>query len=77
MYSYTISGEIDIHTPGDFSNDDIKKTFEQYPDYIVNHSVYPNGFEITMTQYADRIEVQTNRPLTQNADGSFTAPTDE
>ena len=66
-----------IHTPGvgDFSL--IKKEIlVMEAGHIRMKTTYPNGFVMLTDLYPDRTSVKCNAPLTCNADGSYTAPTD-
>ncbi len=73
-----VDGELRIHTPGVPSMADVKnEIIERTPEKLVRRSVYPNGFEITFEQFPGMIFLHCNQPLTENSDGSFTAPTDK
>lgn len=74
MYNYSFSqtdGEVVIKTPKVDSFNDIKKDIKQTDECIINHSVYPNGLDITMSQLADRIIVSSNKKIIKNTDGSY------
>lgn len=60
-----------IKTPGNHSFDDITKNLKSDGEIIINHSLYPDGFEIKMTQLSNKIIVTTNMELIENEDGSF------
>lgn len=77
IYSFEPGTKIKIETPGVTNLSEIKKDVKQFSDRIENHSVYPNGFEIIMIQYADSITVGTNRPLTPDGNGGYIAPTNQ
>lgn len=77
IYSFGAGTNIKISTPGVTDFNSIKRDIRQFPDRTENHSVYPNGFEITMIQYADSIAVGTNMPLEPDGNGGFIAPTDK
>lgn len=71
-YSFTeADGEIVIKTPKVDKFDDIKKDLKQTSDCIINHSIYPNGLDITMSQLSDKILISSNKRLLKNADGSY------
>lgn len=56
MYNYSFSetdGNVVIKTPKVNNFNDIKKDIKQSNDCITNHSIYPNGLDITMSQLAD------------------------
>lgn len=65
-----------IKTPGNHSIDDIGKHLKSNGEVIINHSLYPDGFEVKMTQIGtDKIIVTTNMELIENDDGSFSIKT--
>lgn len=76
MYTYIFEGvNAQINTPGisDFSqikNEVLLQTKEEN----VLRSTYPNGLILTIQQKLGRTVVYSNRPLTKNPDGSYTAP---
>jgi hypothetical protein len=75
MYTYIFEGvNCEIKTPGvtDFSQ--VKKEIVQSANKIVNRSTYPSGLVLQVEQEAKKITVYSNRPLTRNPDGSYTAP---
>ena len=78
FFTYIIESgaELKIHTPGieDFSQ--INTQTVQRADCIFMQSDYPIGWHIEAEQYTDRIVLYSNKPLVQNADGSFNAPTE-
>ncbi len=72
MFKYTfLSGDIKINTPFCTNFNDIKREITQTPECIKSKSTYPNGFTIKSVQYADKIEITTNKELIDNGDGSF------
>lgn len=73
MYNYFVKpGEnFNIKTPGIKSLKDINKTLKTDGEVNINHSLYPNGFEIKMTQMANKINITTNMELIKNPDGSY------
>ena len=75
VYNYVVyPGEkFCIKTPGNHSFDDIIKNLKQDSDgnIIINHSLYPNGFEIKMTQLFNKIIFTTNMELIKNDDNSY------
>lgn len=73
MFNYSVKpGEsFNIKTPGNHSFEDIQKNIKSNGEITINHSIYPNGFEIKMTQLADKIIVTTNMELIKNNDGSY------
>lgn len=72
MFEYTItSGECRVLTPFVDNFNDIKKEITQTADCVKNISHYPNGFTVEITQYADRIEVKSNKELINNGDGTY------
>lgn len=73
VYNYTVkpNESFNIKTPGNHSFDDIIKNIKSDGDIIINRSLYPNGFEIKMTQLADKIIITTNMELIKNSDGSY------
>ena len=52
VYNYSVKqGEsFNIKTPGSHTLNDINKNISSDGEIIINHSLYPNGFEIKMTQ---------------------------
>lgn len=71
-YSFTIAnGNITIKTPPVDNFQDIKIEHKKTADCIINHSIYPNGLDITMTQLANKIILTSNRELVQNDDGTY------
>lgn len=74
MFNYVLrAGEkMQINTPNVNSIDEIKKDITQTADCITNHSIYPDGLDITLKQFADHIEISSNRELIKNEDGTFT-----
>lgn len=78
QYTYVVSGEkVNISTPGVANLSDIKNDVQEFSDHIIRHSIYPNGFEITMVQFSDHVVTVTNYPLESTADGGFIAPTNK
>lgn len=72
MFEYTItSGEFKILTPFVDNFDDVKKEITQSSDCVKNVSHYPNGFTVEFTQYANKIEVKSNKELINNGDGTY------
>ena len=63
VYNYSVKpGEsMKIKTPGNNSFDDITKHLKSNGEVIINHSLYPDGFEVKMTQIGtDKIIITTN-----------------
>ena len=74
MFNYSFSSKdnhVVLKTPKISNFKDIKIECKQTADCIVNHSIYPNGLDITMSQLADKIILTSNRELVKNADGSY------
>lgn len=73
VYNYVVhvNESFNIKTPGNHSFDDITKYLKSDGEIIINHSLYPDGFEIKMTQLSDKIIVTTNMELIENEDGSY------
>lgn len=69
MFVYIIeTGQnVDIKTPFEMTD----RKLEQFNDLTVNTSTYENGWTLTMKQYADRIEVISNKELIQDSDGFY------
>lgn len=74
MYKYTINtgDSFELKTPfckniSDIKNIEILHTSE----VIKRKSIYPNGFEILFTQYAEYVEIETNYPLVKKSDGYY------
>lgn len=76
MFTYIFEGVgFDIETPGvsDFSQ--IKQEIiEQTASKVVRRSTYPTGLVLEIEQETNRTIIYSNRQLTQNPDGSYTAP---
>lgn len=77
VYNYIIHiGEsFNIKTPGNHSFDDITKHLKSDDGIIINHSLYPDGFDIKMTQLSNKIIITTNMKLIENEDGSYSINT--
>lgn len=74
MYNYSFDmndGKVVIKTPKVDNFNDIKKEIKQTNDCIINHSIYPNGLDITMSQLADKIIISSNKELFKNDDGTY------
>ena len=74
MYNYsfvTNDGDMVIKTPKVDNFNDIKKELKQTNDCIINHSIYPNGLDVTISQLADKIIVSSNKELLKNDDGTY------
>lgn len=65
MYKYTIgpNTSISIKTPKVSNVDEIKIHRTKHEDRIENHSIYPNGLDLFFIQYADKIELISNKPI--------------
>ena len=77
VYNYIIhiSESFNIKTPGNHSFDDITKHLKSDDGIIINHSLYPDGFDIKMTQLSNKIIITTNMELIENEDGSYSINT--
>ena len=74
VYNYSIHlGEsFNIKTPGNHSFEDITKLIKSDGNIIINHSLYPDGFEIKITQIDTlQINITTNMELVKNEDGCY------
>ena len=73
VYNYRVlPGEnFKIKTPGNHTFDDILKNIKSDGEININHSLYPNGFEIKMTQMANRVNITTNMELIKDNDGCY------
>lgn len=73
VYNYVVHVDesFNIKTPGNHSFDDITKHLKSDGEIIINHSLYPDGFDIKMTQLSDKIIITTNMELIENDDGSY------
>lgn len=74
MYNYSFTeadGNVVIKTPNVKNFNDIKKDIKQTEDCIINHSIYPDGLDITMSQLCDKIIISSNKKLIKNEDGSY------
>ncbi len=72
MFEYTFTKEVEILTPFKCNFSDIKKEITQTPDFIRNHSTYPNGVILDMYQYFDKVVIKSNKKLIDNNDGTVT-----
>ena len=74
MFKYSFNdsdGNVVINTPKVNNFNDIKKEIKSDADCIINHSIYPNGLDITITQLADKIIISSNKELIKNEDGTY------
>lgn len=73
VYNYVVHVDesFNIKTPGNHSFDDITKHLKSDGEIIINHSLYPDGFDIKMTQLSGKIIITTNMELIENDDGSY------
>lgn len=67
-YSVKIGETFNIKTPNNTTVDVSLKTDGKIN---INHSIYPDGFEITMTQMNNRINITTNMELIKHNDGFY------
>lgn len=73
---YLAKGHVNIITPGVANLSDVKnEIFSLDAKKMIRKSTFPNGFCIEMEEEAGAITLRCNRPLVDNGDGSFTAPT--
>ena len=70
-YSLNVGEKLTIKTPNVKSFSDIKIEKKQTSDCIINHSIYPDGTDVTFTQLADKIIISSNKELVKNDDGSY------
>ncbi len=73
VYNYTVhpNESFNIKTLGNHTFSDIKKNIKSNSEIIINHSTYPSGFEIKMTQFKDKILITTNMELIKHDDGFY------
>lgn len=74
VYNYFVyPGEsFNIKTPGNHSFDDIIKMLKSDGEININHSLYPSGFEVQLTQIkTDKIIITTNMELIKESDGFY------
>ena len=73
VYNYSVNSneEITIITPEVEKLSDIKTEMKQTEDCIINHSVYPDGTDVTFTQIANKIIISSNKELIKNDDGTY------
>lgn len=73
VYNYFVKpGEnFNIKTPGIKSFNDINSILKSDGEININHSLYPNGFEIKMVQMPDKINITTNMELIKKDDGFY------
>lgn len=70
-YSVNVGEKLTIKTPNVQSFSDIKIEKKQTADCIINHSIYPDGTDVTFTQLSDKIIISSNKELIQNNDGTY------
>lgn len=73
MFNYSLNAgeKLTIKTPNVKSFSDIKIEKKQTSDCIINHSIYPDGTDITFTQLADKTIISSNKELVKNDDGTY------
>lgn len=73
MYNYSINADekITIKTPDVQSLNDIKIENKQTDECIINHSIYPDGTDVTFTQFANKIIISSNKELIKNEDNTY------
>lgn len=74
MYIYPFNkfdGEVTIKTPKVANFSDIKKDIKSTEFCVINHSIYPNGLDVTINQLYDKIVISSNKKLFKNEDGSY------
>ncbi len=73
MFNYSISTNenLTIKTPNVKSLSDIKIEHKQTAECIINHSIYPDGTDVTFTQLANKIIISSNKELVKNDDGTY------
>lgn len=73
MYNYSINAneQMTIKTPKVKSFSDIKIDIKESKDCIVNHSIYPDGTDVTFTQLAGKIIISSNKELVKNNDDTY------
>lgn len=74
MYIYPfnkLDGEVTIKTPKVANFSDIKKDIKSTEFCVINHSIYPNGLDVTINQLCDKIVISSNKKLIKNEDGSY------
>lgn len=76
MYAYIFDNSgFEIKTPGAFDFSQVKnELISQTPEEIVRRSTYPTGLVLEIHQSTKQTTIYSNRPLTKNSDGSYTAP---
>jgi len=70
-YAVNVNEKLTIKTPNVNSFADIKVEHKQTADCIINHSIYPDGTDITFTQLANKIIISSNKELIKNDDGTY------
>lgn len=71
VYSVKVGEKLVIKTPNVKNFSDIKIEHKQDEECIINHSIYPDGTDVTFTQLANKTIIASNKELVQNDDGSF------
>ena len=65
-YSVNVGEKLTIKTPNVKSLSDIKIEHKQTADCIINHSVYPDGTDVTFSQLCNKIIISSNKELIKN-----------
>ena len=73
MFNYSVNAgeKLTIKTPNVKSLSDIKIEHKQTADCIINHSVYPDGTDVTFSQLCNKIIISSNKELIKNDDGTY------
>lgn len=74
VYNYSVKPceSFNIKTPGNHSFDDITKHIKSDSKITINNSIYPNGFEVRVTQVETfKIIITSNMELVKHDDGYY------
>lgn len=76
MYTYIFDNMgFEIKTPGVSDMSQVKnELISQTSEKIIRRSSYPTGLVLEIHQEAKQTTIYSNRLLTKNEDGSYTAP---
>ncbi|OSB16701.1 hypothetical protein B2H94_10950 [Clostridium sporogenes] len=66
--------DMKIKSPKNCNSSDIKREIVQAGDCVKAICTYPNGFVLETIMQSDEITVNTNRPLIDNGDGTYSIP---
>lgn len=72
IYKFKPGDNICIKTPHVNSFDEIQIKQNQSAECITNHSKYPNGLELDITQFADKVIISSNKRIILSGNNELT-----